>query len=42
MKLFDYIKLGFGFYVGYELAHTLDTPFRNMLKSKIKDINFDE
>ena len=24
MKVIDFVKLGFGFYVGYELAHTID------------------
>ena len=42
MKLIDYIKLGFGFYIGYEIAHKLETPFCNIVKSKLKDINFDE
>ena len=41
MKLIESIKLGFGFYIGYEIAKFLDTPFRNLLKSKLKDINFD-
>ena len=41
MKLIDCIKQGFGFYIGYEIAKFLDTPFRNLLKSKLKDIDFD-
>lgn len=24
MKLFDFIKLGFGFYIGYEVAKSID------------------
>ena len=40
MKLRDYIKLGFGFYIGYELARNMDdlaAEVYKIVKKRIKD-----
>lgn len=34
MKLFQSIKFGFGFYVGYTIAKTLDTLLAEAYKNK--------
>lgn len=33
MSILDYIKLGFGFYIGYEIASTLDDLLGNKFKN---------
>lgn len=40
MKLKDYIKAGFGFYIGYEIAKSLDDvggEIFKLIKKRIKD-----
>lgn len=32
MKLFDYIKLGFGFYIGYQFAKVCDANLGKFVK----------
>lgn len=34
MKLFDCIKLGFGFYIGHEIARVLDENIGKLISSK--------
>lgn len=35
-KMIDYIKIGFGFYIGYNLAGVIDTTFGIITKKKSK------
>ena len=32
VRIIDCIKIGFGFYIGYEIAKSLDKPFRESCK----------